>query len=263
VLYADVAAVATDRGIPVHTQVDSMSEPALLEALGRWRPELMLVVGWYHFVPASIRALAPVFGMHSSLLPDYSGGAPLVWALINDEHECGITLFQMDAGVDSGPIAGQVRVPIRGDDTIATLHARVEEAGLALLSRELPRLCRGEATLVAQDEAQRRRFPQRGPEDGVIDWNWPARRIYNFVRAQTRPYPGAFTYADGRQVFIWRAALTDRRMNTVAPGTTMMEGSGSFVVCGDHVLLQLLEIEGEDIGARMRFGRSSVANQRL
>jgi methionyl-tRNA formyltransferase len=243
VLYADVGEVAERHGVQVVTH-DRTSDRELLLALESWRPDVVLVSGWYHLIPKSVRAVAPVLGMHASLLPDYSGGAPLVWAIINDETQCGITLFQMDDGVDSGPIVGQAPVPILFTDTIATLYERVEDAGLALLRRELPRVCRGEAALTPQDERRRRRFPQRAPSDGEIAWSWPARRIYNFVRAQTRPYPGAFTRSDGGEIRVWAATLTDRRVVDREPGSVIRhDGDHLDVVCGDGVVLRVTDIE--------------------
>ena len=90
-----------------------MRDPALLEKVACWKPEAFLVSGWYHMVPRKWRALAPAYGLHASLLPDYSGGAPLVWAMIKGEEKTGITLFQLGDGVDDGPILGQAETPIR------------------------------------------------------------------------------------------------------------------------------------------------------
>jgi methionyl-tRNA formyltransferase len=200
VLHADFEPVAKDASIPVEILEGNMGNPVLLERVRSWQPALMVVVGWYHMIPRSMRTLAPAVGLHASLLPDYSGGAPLVWAIINGEKETGITLFQLDDGFDTGPIIGQRREPIFDNDTIATLYARIEERGLDLLRTHLPQIARGEAHYTPQDESRRRIFPQRSPEDGRIDWSWSARRVYNFVRAPTRPYPGAFTELAGERL---------------------------------------------------------------
>jgi methionyl-tRNA formyltransferase len=245
VLYADISGFAARHGIPVHVQNGSMSDPALLEILRSWRPDLLLVNGWYHLIPKTIMDLAPVIGMHASLLPDYSGGAPLVWAMIHGERECGITMFQMDTGVDTGPIAGQAAVPIGIRDTIASVLTRVEEAGLALIREHLPRIARGEAVFTPQDETRRRRFPQRAPADGEIDWRWKAQRIYNFIRAQTRPYPGAFTYAANMKLKIWGAQLAAKPALSGELAGTVVEGDHGgevSVVCGDGQLLVLTDV---------------------
>lgn len=215
VLYADVASFAADLGLRSQVLVRSMGDPGLFDAVAAWEPDAFLVVGWYHLIPRRWRELAPAFGLHASLLPDYSGGAPLVWAMINGEKKTGITLFQLDDGVDSGPIAGQKEEIIKPDDTIATLYARIEERGLELLRDSLPQIVAGSLKLLNQDEKHRRVVPQRSPENGRIDWTLDASYIDRFIRAQTKPYPGAFTTMDGEPLTIWRArvAVTSERTN--------------------------------------------------
>lgn len=208
VLHADMDDLAASHGIPVRTLERAMNEPGLSAAVAEWKPDIFLVVGWYHMIPRRWRELAPAYGLHASLLPDYSGGAPLVWAMINGESKTGITLFQMDDGVDSGPIAGQKEEPILSDDTIATLYARIEERGLELLREALPLLSRGALILRPQDESKRRIVPQRSPEDGLIDWSKDAASLDRFIRAQARPYPGAFTTLQGKPLHIWQAQVT-------------------------------------------------------
>ncbi len=218
VLHADVAGLANSNAIPFRTLDRSMNEPGLYEAVAEWDPDAFLVAGWYHMVPKRWRMLAPAYGLHASLLPEYSGGAPLVWAMINGETKTGITLFQMDDGVDSGPIASQKEEPINPNDTIATLYARIEQRGVEILRKALPQLASGTLKLCLQDENRRRTVPQRSPEDGLIDWTKDAGSIDRFIRAQTTPYPGAFTTLGGRPLHIWCAQ--------VAPASDQLQQSG-------------------------------------
>ena len=162
-------------------------------------------------VPEVIRRIPPkgVAGIHASLLPKYSGGAPLVWAIINGEQEAGLTLFYFDEEVDSGDIIDQRRVEILLNDTIATLYSRIEEEGLLLLEKMLPQIAEGTAPRTIQKEKERTIFPQRKPEDGKINWSYPSLTIYNFIRAQTKPYPGAFTFIKGKKLTIWEAKFYD------------------------------------------------------
>lgn len=247
VLHADVGDYCRRHGIPCETIADGMRDPALLERIAVWRPEAFIVVGWYHMVPKAWRAAAPAYGMHASLLPDYSGGAPLVWAMINGEERTGITLFQLGDGVDDGPILGQAETPISADDTIATLYARIEDLGVELLRRHVPGLAAGTAPLVAQDESKRRIVPQRGPEDGVIDWSLPASRIHDFIRAQTRPYPGAFAMMSGRKVTIWTAQPVAG--TGLGPGEIGGSPERPLIGCGNGTGLRIcaLAVEGEDM----------------
>lgn len=231
--HAELGDCARRLGASLVTMTGKMTDPELLDTIAGWRPELFLVVGWYHLVPRALRDLAPAIGLHASLLPDYSGGAPLVWAIIHGEPRTGISLFRLDDGVDSGDLLGQRAVAIHDDDTIATLYARVELAGLELVREHLPALARGTARFLPQDPARRRVFPQRSPDDGRIDWSWPARRVYDFVRAQTRPYPGAFTMSGDRRVIIWSARV-------VGDGEA---AAGAVVACGGGGRLLITDAE--------------------
>ncbi len=246
VLHADFAEYGRQRGIPCLTMREKMNEPGLVDAIRGWNPNLLVVVGWYHMVPKVLREMAPAIGLHASLLPDYCGGAPLVWAMINGETRTGITLFQLGDGVDDGPVLAQAEEPILDEDTIATLYARIEDRGLELLRAELPRLARGEAVAVPQDPARRRVFPQRAPEDGVIDWKWPARRIYDFVRAQTRPYPGAFTRFRGERLTLWRVEPREAASLEAEAGMLIWqpgeESPEATVTCGDRRRVALCEV---------------------
>lgn len=244
VLHADFRQVAEENEIPVHVMEGKMNDPALLEQIEEWAPDFILVVGWYHMVPKKILNIAPTAGLHASLLPSYSGGAPLVWAIINGETETGISLFYFDRGVDNGPLIGQKQEPIHHDDTIATLYSRIEERGLELLREYLPMIAKGTAPRIIQDESKRTIMPQRSPADGEIDWNRSSTALYNFIRAQTRPYPGAFTRHDGRTVKVWEVELREGAL-TSAPGEWTALSTGETVVRGSddthHLLLSDVE----------------------
>jgi len=242
VLHADLASLAASHGIPVLRLRDSMSDRELLSSVEALLPDAFLVVGWYHMIPRRWREVAPAFGLHASLLPDYSGGAPLVWAMINGESKTGVTLFQMDDGVDSGPIAAQAEEPIRSDDTIATLYARIEERGLELLDRTLPLLIAATLHLEPQPCSGRRVMPQRSPEDGRIDWTRDASFIDRWIRAQTRPYPGAFTEFEGQRLIVWSAAIDTEICAKADPGAVVKGTDGRYVVACSNGFIQLCEV---------------------
>ena len=216
VLHADLEQLAKQWKVPCVVMTGPARDPALVATLIAWRPDLFLVVGWYHVVPRAWRDLAPAYGMHASLLPKYRGGAPLVWAMINGEQEAGISFFQLDDGIDTGAIVGQRAVPILLNDTIATLYARVEVAGRTVLEETLPGLIAGSCKPRPQPAGVGSVMPQRAPSDGVIDWSRPSLDVYNFIRAQTRPYPGAFTFIGDERVQVWEARLHDVRAESPA-----------------------------------------------
>jgi len=209
VLYVDFETYCTEQSIPFYRMNDSMQEKELSEFLEKYDPDLVIVVGWYHIIPKTLLKKYKFSGLHASLLPDYSGGAPLVWAIINGEKKTGLTFFMFDEGVDTGDIIGQETVEITEDDTIKTLYEKIEKAGFGLLKKFVPKLVNGTVHFIKQDHSNRRVFPQRSPEDGLIDWTWDSKRIKNFIRAQTKPYPGAFTIINGKKIIIWDADITD------------------------------------------------------
>ncbi len=257
VLHADFPGYCRSHDLPCVTLERSMKEPGLVAAVHAWQPDAFLVAGWYHMIPRDWRERAPAYGLHASLLPDYSGGAPLVWAMINGETMTGITLFQMDDGVDSGPILGQASEAIHQEDTIRTLYARIEERGLDLIRTHLPKLADGTAHLQTQDESLRRVFPQRKPEDGKISWSMEASAIDRFIRAQTKPYPGAFTIFNTQKLTLWRSSIAPNHHAALAIGEFRSVGDEVIVGCGSHAALQLelVEWQGEDMPAPEWFRR--------
>lgn len=220
VQHADLVTAAERAGVPVILVTGKMGE--YTKAIGKLRPDFLLAVGWYYVIPSAIRTIAPLgcAGVHASLLPKSRGGAPLNWALINGEERTGVTLFYLADGVDDGDIIAQATIPIAFDDTCAMLYDKVTAETQILLERYLPLIERGCAPRVPQDEREATWFPQRRPEDGMISWSLTTRQIYNWVRALTRPYPGAFTFLDGQCFQVWKASMLDARGDS--PGGTIL-----------------------------------------
>lgn len=206
VMHANFTDYANQRGIPLYIMKASMNEPELLEFVHKCNAHCLLVVGWFHIIPKSWLHIWPTFGIHGSLLPKYAGGAPLVWAILNGETETGTTLFRFEQGVDSGPIVSQRKVKIKARDTIATLYRKIEKASILMLKKKIADLSDPELLVVVQDETSRTIFSQRSPSDGEITGNLSEKNLRNFVRAQTKPYPGAFVNLNGIRIVIWSVA---------------------------------------------------------
>lgn len=245
VLHADFRSVSERYGVPLMEMAGAMKDLEVVDKIRSWAPNLIMAVGWYHMVPWAIRNIPELgsMGMHASLLPRYAGGAPLVWALINGEKETGITLFHFDKGVDTGDIVLQRKVTIDFEDTIGTLYGKVEEEGLSLLKDALPRIADGSAPRIPQDLSHRTVFPMRTPEDGLIDWGWPASRIYNFVRAQTKPYPGAFTTAGDKRLIVWEAGIGPVASGRPGKILERVSGKGVLVSCGKGTSIFLKTVQ--------------------
>lgn len=243
--WANFSNYGKEENISVYCMQEKMTEAKLVNLVNQWEPDIFLVVGWYHKIPSSLRTIAPAAGLHASLLPDYSGGAPLVWAIINGEKKTGITFFLFGDKVDSGPIIAQSEEKIHFEDTIATLYARIENRGVELLRQFLPRIGRRTDFLMNQNELCRRTFPQRSPNDGEINWNLDCITLYNFIRAQTRPYPGAFTIWRNKRLIIWTAQVVRDAITISRPGEVIADVTSTSIACEKGLLLlEELEFEG-------------------
>lgn len=207
--YADLSYIAHDHSTPLYT-VDSVPGKKTADyysVIHDLSPDIILVLGWYYMVPGKIRALAKkgAWGIHASLLPKYAGGAPLVWAMINGEKETGVTLFRFDDGVDDGDIIAQKAFPIDFTDTIREVYGKATEASKYILDNSLRDI--DNIRFIPQDKTKVEVYPQRKPEDGLIDWNKSTLETYNFIRAQTRPYPGAYCFYKGNKLTVWDANI--------------------------------------------------------
>jgi methionyl-tRNA formyltransferase len=245
VQYRSFADLAEAHSIPLIYVTRKMAE--YHEDLRELRPDMIIVVGWYYMLPRSLRELAPLgaAGLHASLLPKYRGGAPLVWATINGETRTGVSFFYFADGVDDGDIIGQESFEIALKDDIAALVQKASRASVDLISQYVPSLANGNAPRIKQDHAQATVVPQRKPEDGLI--NWPtlsARQAYDWVRAQTRPYPGAFTFSGQEKVTIWKADLSlQNHVRDLPAGSIVVdEPEGFGVCCADGRVLLVREI---------------------
>jgi methionyl-tRNA formyltransferase len=248
VTYRGFEELAARHRVPLVYVTKKMGDSEYLETLRSWRADLGIAIGWYYMIPRSIRAAFPLgaAGIHASLLPKYRGGAPLVWAIINGERKSGVSFFYFEDGVDVGDLIAQKEFDIEDDDTIKTVYDKATQASLRVLSEYVPLLRQGKAPRVPQ-EGTSTQFPQRSPEDGLIDWkSKTAQQVHNWIRAQTRPYPGAFTYLGKEKVLIWKASVSGVQLKDVAPGsviTTCSEVAESFgVCCGDRQMLNIHEV---------------------
>ena len=171
--------------------------------------DLILMVNWRYIVPAAVysRARRGCYVFHDSLLPKYRGFSPTVWAMINGERETGVTLFRAAEDFDTGDIVEQVRVPIGPAESIATVVANVSREYIEVVKRNFTKLLDGNIKCFPQNHEEATYTCKWTPDDARIDWRRRSHDIYNLIRATTRPYPGAFTFYQGRKLSIWEAEL--------------------------------------------------------
>jgi len=244
VWFPSMKKLASERGIPVSTETDLTLEAEALQTL---KPDLIFSFYYRNLIPTRILKMARkgAFNMHGSYLPKYRGRAPVNWAVLNGEKQTGATLHVMVEKADAGDIVDQQAVPIGPDDTTAIVQRRVTDAAVKLLVRQIEALKAGTAPRRRQDPAQATYFGRRRPEDGLIDWSWPAERIHNLVRAVTHPYPGAFTDKFGIKTYIWASRPAPRAAIPVGPGEIRIEKGRVFAGCGDGGLLEICRVQRE------------------
>lgn len=219
------------------------------------KPDLLIVLGWNEILPERLLDIPTIgtVGAHAAMLPHGRGSAPVNWALIKNEKQGGNSLMWLDKEVDQGDIIDQIGFDITMYDTCKTLYNKVSLTNEVMLIRLIDRLQNGLPTVMAKkNETDEPLLPRRRPKDGIIDWNADSLLIYNFVRALAKPYPGAFTFIDGKKYLIWKASLLpDDREYSVCGRITgpvyspYSESCGIVVECKKGSII-IHEIEGED-----------------
>jgi methionyl-tRNA formyltransferase len=227
-----VEELARSKGIPV--LVKDRPDSEVLAGLAG--VDVMVACNWRTWIPPEVFS-APRLGtlnVHDSLLPRYAGFAPLNWAIINGETEVGVTAHVMDDRLDRGDIILQWAVPVGPRDTATDMfHATLEMMGPITLEA-LDHLEHGTGERLPQDMSRASFFHKRSVEDSRIDWTWPAADIANLVRAQSDPYPNAFTNAGERRLRVLQASVTTERCGGTAGRVfaRTADGDGVIVVCG-------------------------------
>jgi methionyl-tRNA formyltransferase len=169
----------------------------------------LFIIGWSQVAgPAVLNApRLGTLGIHPTLLPQGRGRAAIPWAILKRLPKTGVTLFKLDEGVDTGPIVAQKEIALSAETDAAWLYDEVNRAHITLIREVLPALVAGNVPLLVQVEKDATTWPGRKPEDGEINREGSVLDAECLVRAVTRPYPGAFTVVDGKQVTIWKARI--------------------------------------------------------
>ncbi|MEN9554217.1 MAG: Bifunctional polymyxin resistance protein ArnA [Planctomycetota bacterium] len=259
--YEDVTA---DWDVPVF-RISSINDPEVVQLLHRLSLDLVFVIGWSQILHREALATARVgvIGAHASLLPHNRGSAPINWALIRNEKSTGNSLIWLTEEVDEGRLIDQISFPITPFDTCATLYERVAESNQIMIERVLGELFAGRVPGAVQEVTSEPLLPRRRPADGLIQWAETSETIYNFVRALTRPYPGAFSFLDRVRWTVQACALLPGTVTAEAAGRQFGEIVGaSLSPCEDACGLviqcgvgQLLLLEIEDLEGRVLRGR--------
>lgn len=244
-LQTPVKEYALAQGLTVY-QPQKVKTPEFVELLHELQPELIVVAAFGQFLSKEILEL-PKYGcinVHASLLPKYRGAAPIQYAIIKGEKESGVTIMQMDIGMDTGAMLDKVVVPIAENTTMGELHDALREQGAALLLEVIDKIAAGTAVAEPQDDAQATYATLLDRSMEHIDWSKTAQEVHNLIRG-FNPAPSTFTkLPNGKSLKIWGSKMTDKS-SAAAAGTVIETGKHSFfVACGEGVL-EITEVQPE------------------
>ncbi len=227
-------------GLAVY-QPERIRRPEVVEQLKQLNPEAMVVVGYGQIIPQSIIDI-PRYGIinvHASLLPKYRGAAPIQWAIANGERRTGVTTMRIDAGLDTGDMLLKWDTEIGPDENALELGQRLAIAGAELLVRTL----RENPTPLKQDPAEATLAPILKKEDGLVDWNWPAEKIFNRVRGFL-PWPGAYSFFRDQGFHIWKARVVEEP-GSGHPGRLRPLKKRLLIDCGSETAVEVIELQME------------------
>lgn len=236
---------AQKHGIPVLTPVKIKAAEAVAQ-LREYPADIFVVAAFGQILSEEILQM-PKYGcvnVHASLLPKYRGAAPIQWSIIDGETETGVTIMQMDRGLDTGDILFQQKVPITSEDTGESLFDKLAKAGSALITEALVKIEKGDVHPVRQDDAKSCYAKMLTKAAGKIDWSKSAAEIERLVRG-LNSWPSAYTEYKGKQLKIWKAKVMPAMEGT--PGTIAKVTKDQVIVCtGDGALaLEEIQLEGK------------------
>jgi methionyl-tRNA formyltransferase len=239
-------------GLPVH-QPERIRHADVVEQLKQLNPDAMIVVGYGQIIPQSIIDIPKlgIINVHASLLPKYRGAAPIQWAVANGETRTGVTIMKIEAGLDTGDMLAKWETEIGSEENALELGVRLSEAGAQLLVDTLGH----NPTSVKQDPNEATLAPILKKEDGEIDWNWPAEKIFNRSRG-FQPWPGAYSYFRGQMFHIWKSRVSGEALQG-EPGLMSAMEKRLLIACGERTELELIEVQ---IEGRKRMSGTAFMN---
>jgi methionyl-tRNA formyltransferase len=265
-----IKTLALEHGITVHQPAKIKTNEEVRAIFETLQPDACIVAAYGKILPQWLLQIPRLgcINVHASLLPRYRGAAPINWAIANAERQTGVTIMQMDAGMDTGPMLARGALLIGDSETAPELSTRLAELGATLLSETLPKVERGEITAAPQNNEEATYAPMLKREDGRLDWQWTATEISNRVHA-FQPWPGVYTILGGARLHLWRARLeamdsstAGPHQTTSAPGTILaIDKAGLVVSCARGTALRIEECQLE--GKRRVAAREFANGMRL
>ncbi len=257
---------AIEKGLNV-LQPLKLKDPTFIEELKALKADVQVVVA-FRMLPELVWNMPPMgtINLHGSLLPKYRGAAPINWAIINGEKETGVTTFKLKHEIDTGDVLMQEIIPISETMTAGELHDIMKEVGANLIYQTLDHYCSNTLMPKPQEQISQTALdeipaaPKLHTETSRIDWNMPAKKIYDLIRGLS-PYPAAFTQLDGKLLKIYSATYTIADTGLTA-GEYNTDGKSflQFAAADGWVFITELQLEGKkrmDIASFLRGHRFS------
>lgn len=247
---------ALSKNIDIY-QPNSLKNNESIGFIKRYNPDIIVVVAYGKILPKEILSF-PKYGcvnVHASLLPNFRGSSPIQWSIVMGENKTGVTTMLMDEGIDTGDILLKSETFISDDDTGETLHDRLSILGAELLIKTLIEIENNSIIPIKQDRNVNSYAPMINKEMGKLDFNKPARELFNLIRA-FNPWPCCYFLTDKR-IKVFRAKVSGK--SNLSPGEIKVINNKPFVACKDGELLELLEICPE--GKKRMSGEAAVAGR--
>lgn len=236
--------VAEKGNIPV-LQPTKIKTEEFRNGLLSYQPDLIVVTAYGRILPNSLLELAPMgcINVHGSLLPQYRGAAPIQWAILKGEKEVGVTIIQMDEGMDTGDMLLKAKMVPATDETAGSLFGKLSALGSETLLKAIKGLQEGSIIPIEQDHEQATEAPMLKKDDGLIDWSKPAVEIECLIRGLD-PWPTAFCFLEGKRLRLFSPEVVYKDSD-LSPGTVLQaDKRGLLIACGSNTLL-VKEIQPE------------------
>lgn len=262
-----VKVAALELGVPV-AQPIKIRTPDFLAWVHEQAADVAVVLAYGRILPAAVLS-APARGcmnLHASILPRLRGAAPINWAIVRGDRQTGVSLMQMDEGLDTGPVYAVRRIEIGPDETAGELGSRLGELAADVVREDLPRAVQGELSATPQDASEATLAPLLEKKDGQIDWTRAAHEVHDHVRGMT-PWPGAFTHVTGKLLKVLATRRSTFSSGDAPPGTILVADPDAVLVACREGALEIVraQVEGrKPLGAReLVAGRTLAAGTRF
>ncbi len=241
-----VKVAAEEAGIPV-LQPTKIRTEDFAATLKGYEPDLIIVAAYGRMLPASLLELPRLgcINIHGSLLPRHRGAAPIQWAIIKGDSQAGVTIMQMDAGMDTGDILLPAAIPVAEDETAGSLFHKLAELGGATLLQALDLLRQDKLIPIRQDHSLATEAPPLTKEDGRLDWNRPASELHCLIRGLD-PWPGAYSFMDGQRFRFFAPEIVHKECGQTAGTLILADHQGLLIATAqDSLLIKEIQPEGK------------------